>query len=252
MEPATHAAGSKSAIRVCNTRVAELPVERGFALIVGGYFCDMSNTTLIILVVVAVLVIVAIVVVGYQMARRNRTARLREQYGPEYNRALDQADSQREAESELRDRAKRHEKLELRSLDSSEREDFERRWSEVQGEFVDDPNIAVRNADRLVVEVMSARGYPVEDFDQRADDLSVSHPEITERYREASRIARANEDGTVETEDLRQAVTSYRALVLALLADDGDRGRDDGDRSRQNHTESEHDNNQMTERETKA
>jgi hypothetical protein len=117
---------------------------------------------------------------------------------------------------------------------------------------VDDPNIAVRNADRLVVEVMSARGYPVEDFDQRADDLSVSHPEITERYREASRIARANEDGTVETEDLRQAVTSYRALVLALLADDGDRGRDDGDRSRQNHTESEHDNNQMTERETKA
>jgi FtsZ-interacting cell division protein ZipA len=211
----------------------------------------MSNTTLIILVV-AVLVIVAIVVVGYQMARRNRTARLREQYGPEYNRALDQADSQREAESELRDRSKRHEKLELRSLDSPERQDFERRWSEVQGQFVDDPNSAVRNADRLVVEVMSARGYPVEDFDQRADDLSVSHPEITERYREASRIARANEDGTVDTEDLRQAVTSYRALVLALLADDGDRGRDDGDRSRQNHIQSEHDNNQMTERETKA
>jgi FtsZ-interacting cell division protein ZipA len=211
----------------------------------------MSNTTLIILVV-AVLVIVAIVVVGYQMARRNRTARLREQYGPEYNRALDQADSQREAESELRDRSKRHEKLELRSLDSPERQDFERRWSEVQGQFVDDPNSAVRNADRLVVEVMSARGYPVEDFDQRADDLSVSHPEITERYREASRIARANEDGTVDTEDLRQAVTSYRALVLALLADDGDRGRDDGDRSRQNHIQSEHDNNQMTERETQA
>jgi hypothetical protein len=122
----------------------------------------------------------------------------------------------------------------------------------VQGEFVDDPNSAVRNADRLVVDVMSARGYPVEDFDQRADDLSVSHPEITERYREASRIAQANEDGTVDTEDLRQAVTSYRALVLALLADDGDRGRDDGDRSRQNHIPSEHDNNQMTERETKA
>jgi hypothetical protein len=111
------------------------------------------------------------------------------------------------------------------------------------------------------VEVMSARGYPVEDFDQRADDLSVSHPEITQRYREASRIAQANEDGTVDTEDLRQAVTSYRALVLALLADDGDRSRhddgdrtryDDGDRSQQNDIQSEHDNNQMTERETKA
>jgi len=205
----------------------------------------MSNTTLIILIVVAVVVIVAIVVVGYQMARRNRTARLREQYGPEYNRALDQADSQREAESELRDRSKRHEKLELRSLDSSEREDFERRWSDVQRQFVDDPSNAVRNADLLVVEVMAARGYPVEDFDQRADDLSVSHPEVTQRYREARRIAQANKDGNADTEDLRQAVTSYRSLVQALLADDGDRSRHNG-------TENEHDNNQMTERETKA
>ena len=219
---------------------------------VGGYFGDMSNTTLIILIVVAVVVIVAIVVVGYQMARQNRTKRLRDQYGPEYERALDQSDNQREAESELRDRSKRHEKLELRSLDSSEREDFERRWSRVQGEFVDDPKSAVRDADRLVVEVMSARGYPVDDFDRRADDLSVSHPEITQRYREASRIAQANEDGTVDTEDLRQAVTSYRALVMALL-DDGDGSRpSDGDRRRQNDIESEHDNNQMTERETQA
>ena len=205
----------------------------------------MSNITLIIVIVVAVAVIVAIVIVGYQMARKRRTAQLREQYGPEYDRAVDQADSQNEAESELRSRAKRHEQLELRSLDSSEREDYERRWSDVQGQFVDDPNTAVRNADLLVVEVMSARGYPVDDFDRRADDLSVSHPEVTQRYREARRIAQANEDGTVDTEDLRQAVTSYRSLVLALLAEDADRSRHDG-------IESEHDNNQMTERETQA
>ena len=205
----------------------------------------MSNITLIIVIVVAVAVIVAIVIVGYQMARKRRTAQLREQYGPEYDRAVDQADSQNEAESELRSRAKRHEQLELRSLDSSEREDFERRWSDVQGQFVDDPNTAVRNADLLVVEVMSARGYPVDDFDRRADDLSVSHPEVTQRYREARRIAQANDDGTVDTEDLRQAVTSYRSLVLALLAEDADRSRHDG-------IESEHDNNQVTERETQA
>ena len=93
----------------------------------------MSNTTLIIVIVVAVVVIVAIVIIGYQMARQRRTTQLREQYGPEYDRAIDQADSQREAESELRGRSKRHEQLELRSLDSSEREDFERRWSDVQG-----------------------------------------------------------------------------------------------------------------------
>ncbi|HVD18487.1 MAG TPA: hypothetical protein VNC63_07375, partial [Propionibacteriaceae bacterium] len=104
----------------------------------------MSNITLILVIVVAVVVIAAIVVVGYQMARRRRTERLREQYGPEYDRALDQTESQRAAESELQDRAKRHEELELRSLDSSERADFERRWTDVQGQFVDDPSTAVR------------------------------------------------------------------------------------------------------------
>ena len=205
----------------------------------------MSNTTLIIVIVVAVVVIVAIAIVGYQMARKRRTAQLREQYGPEYDRAIDQADSQSEAESELRGRAKRHEQLELRSLDSSERENFERCWSDIQGQFVDDPSTAVRNADLLVVEVMSARGYPVDNFDQQANDLSVRYPEGTQRYREARRTALANEDGTVDTEDLRQAVTSYRSLVLASLADDEDR-------TRHNRIESEHDNNQMTERETQA
>jgi FtsZ-interacting cell division protein ZipA len=205
----------------------------------------MSTMTLIIVIVVAVVVVVVIGIVGYQMARKRRTTQLHEQYGPEYDRAVDQADSQREAESELRGRSKRHEQLELRSLDSSEREDFERRWSDVQAQFVDDPTTAVRNADRLVVEVMSARGYPVEDFEQRADDLSVRHPEVAQRYREARRIAQANKDGTVDTEDLRQAVTSYRSLVLALLADDEDHGRRNG-------TEGAQDNNQMTERETQA
>jgi FtsZ-interacting cell division protein ZipA len=201
----------------------------------------MSNITLIIVIVVAVLVIVAIVVVGYQIARQRRTRQLREQYGPEYDRAVDLADSQHEAESELRGRSKRHEQLELRSLDSSERENFERSWSDIQGQFVDDPSTAVRNAEQLVVDVMSARGYPVEDFNQRANDLSVRYPEGTQRYREARRIAQANEDGTVDTEDLRQAVTSYRSVVLALLADEEDRTRD-------NRTEN--DNNQMTKRET--
>jgi FtsZ-interacting cell division protein ZipA len=203
----------------------------------------MSNITLIIVVVIAVVVVVTIVIVGYQKARQRRTAQLREQYGPEYDRAVDLADSQYEAESELRGRSKRHEQLGLRSLDTSERENFERCWSDIQGQFVDDPSTAVRNADLLVVEVMSARGYPVEDFDQRANHLSVRYPEGTQRYREARRIAQANEHGTVDTEDLRQAVTSYRSMVLALLAEDEDRTR---------HNRTEHDNNQITEWETLA
>jgi FtsZ-interacting cell division protein ZipA len=201
----------------------------------------MSNITLIIVVVVAVVVIVTIVIVGYRMARQRRTAQLREQYGPEYDRVVDLADSQHEAESELRGRSKRHEQLGLRSLDTSERENFERCWSDIQGQFVDDPSTAVRSADLLVVEVMSARGYPVEDFDQRANDLSVRYPEGTQRYREARRIAQANEHGTVDTEDLRQALTSYRSMVLALLADYEDCTR---------HNRTERDNNQTTEWET--
>ena len=220
----------------------------------------MSNITLIIVIVVAVAVIVALVVAGYQMARRKQTERLRQQYGPEYDRAIDEADSQRAAESELRERAKRHDELQLRSLDSSERADFERRWTDVQAQFVDDPSTAVRNADRFVVEVMAARGYPVEeDFDQRADDLSVRHAEVTQRYREARRIAQANEDGDVDTEDLRQAVTSYRALVQALLAGDGDAtGADDlpedhdGTQYKRDMSAREQDNDHITERETRA
>jgi uncharacterized protein YeeX (DUF496 family) len=194
------------------------------------------------------------------MARRKQTERLRQQYGPEYDRAIDEADSQRAAESELRERAKRHDELQLRSLDSSERADFERRWTDVQAQFVDDPSTAVRNADRFVVEVMAARGYPVEeDFDQRADDLSVRHAEVTQRYREARRIAQANEDGGVDTEDLRQAVTSYRALVQALLAGDGDAtGADDlpedhdGTQYKRDMSAREQDNDHITERETRA
>ena len=113
--------------------------------------------------------------------------------------------------------------------------------------------------DRLVVDVMSARGYPVEDFEQRADDLSVRHAEVTQRYREARRIAEANEAGRVDTEELRQAVTSYRALVQALLAGEGDatgaddvRDDQDGTRYKRDMSAREQDNDHMTERETRA
>jgi hypothetical protein len=190
----------------------------------------MSNATLIIVIIVAVIAVAAIAVAGTKLARRKQTERLRAQYGPEYDRVVKGADNPREAESELRDREKRHKKLDLRDLDRKQKEDFERRWTEIQGDFVDDPSDAVRGADRLVVEVMSARGYPVDDFDQRADDLSVSHPEVTQHYREAREIAKSNKDGSADTEDLRKAVTSYRSLVRALLTDEKsgthDRDRD--------------------------
>jgi hypothetical protein len=205
----------------------------------------MGNTTVIIVIVVAVVLVVAIVAIGYTAVRRRQTERLRGQYGAEYDRVVERANSQREAEAELRDRSKRHKDYDLRRLDPSERADFEQRWSEVQEQFVDDPGTAVRNADRLVTDLMTARGYPVDDFDQRADDLSVRHADVTQRYREGRRVAEANLEGKVSTEDLRQAVTNYRSLVQALLADDEEDVRRDD-------TPNERDLDQTTERETSA
>jgi hypothetical protein len=190
----------------------------------------MSNAAVIIVIIVAVIVVAALAVAGLQIARKKQTERLRAQYGPEYDRVVKGSDNPREAEAELREREKRHKKLDLRPLEPKQKADFERRWTELQGDFVDDPSGAVRGADQLVVEVMSARGYPVDDFDQRADDLSVSHPRVTQHYREARKVAKSNEDGSADTEDLRKAVTSYRELVKALL-NDGDSDGDSSDRS---------------------
>lgn len=192
------------------------------------------DSTALILIIVGVVVVAAIAVVGMRVARRKRSQRLREQYGPEYERAVQEHGGRREAESKLRDREKQHKKLDLKDLSQHQRDDYDRRWTDIQARFVDDPSDAVRSADHLVVEVMKVRGYPVDDFDQRAESLSVDHPKTTSRYREARKISRANEDGTADTEDLRQAVTSYRELVQALVHGEGrgDKGRDRGDERR--------------------
>jgi hypothetical protein len=179
----------------------------------------MNSVTTVIVIIIAVIVILAIGAAIYRLTQKRRSDRLHERFGPEYDRAVERADDRRGAESELLEREKRHKELELRTLDAGQQRQFEQRWSDVQRDFVDGPAKAVHHADRLVVDVMSARGYPVDDFDQRADDLSVKYPKVTQHYREARRIARANERGEVSTEELRTAVTSYRSLVDALLHD---------------------------------
>lgn len=186
----------------------------------------MNSGTIIILVIVAVIIVAALGLAIQKQAQRKRSERLQQDFGPEYDRAVRRSDGPRAAEAELLEREKRHKSLELRVLDAGQRRDYEQRWSRVQADFVDDPSRAVRDADHLVVDVMSARGYPVDDFDQRADDLSVDYPAVTERYRKARTIARANERGETDTEDMRNAVTSYRSLIDALLHDDDSRGGD--------------------------
>lgn len=178
---------------------------------------DSLTLTLVIVIVVIILAVFGLVI--YQQARKRRSGQLQTRFGPEYERKVEDTGSPKEAEAQLLARKKRHDELELTELDEGQRRQYEQRWSDVQREFVDDPSGAVRHADGLVVDVMSARGYPVDDFDRRAEDLSVKYPVVTQSYREARQIARANRDGEASTEDLRNAVTHYRSLVDALVRD---------------------------------
>lgn len=169
-------------------------------------------------------VIVAIVVLGVVLSalRTRRSRSLQDQFGREYDRAVDKAGGRREAERELAERQKRHDELELRQLSQDARERYVEQWQATQGLFVDDPAGAVSQADELVQTVMRDRGYPVDDFEQRAADISVEHPDLVEKYRTANGIARASERGEASTEDLRHSVRHYRALFVELLETDDD------------------------------
>jgi len=168
-------------------------------------------------------VIIAIAVLGaitwYLITRQRRTEALRDQYGPEYTHAVQEAGSARRAEDELIKRKERVEALEIQPLGAEERAHFTREWRRVQVMFVDDPGGAVSRADTLVEEVMKVRGYPVSDFDQRAADLSVHHARVVENYRAARDIAERHRRRAATTEDLRKAMVYYRELFQDLLED---------------------------------
>jgi hypothetical protein len=175
------------------------------------------NSTVIILIVVVVLLVVALAAVGAMLAKRRRSEQLQERYGAEYERTVANSGDRRAAEAELTEREKRHRSLDIRDLEPAERDSFENTWVDIQRGFVDNPVHAVHRADALVVDIMRTRGYPVDDFDRRADDISVEHPKVVQHYRDARATRVATDEGEVDTERQRQAVTSYRALIEALL-----------------------------------
>jgi len=170
-----------------------------------------------LVLVLAVALIAVIAVAAYLYMQKRRTDQLRTSFGPEYDRAVREHQDPRRAEHELEERKERVEQLHIRSLPNEDRERFAERWRSVQAQFVDDPKGATGEADRLVGEVMQARGYPVGDFEQRAADVSVNHPQVVEHYRAAHTIAQRADRGDAETEDLRQAMVHYRALFEDLL-----------------------------------
>jgi len=178
----------------------------------------VDSQALIVVVAAAVLVLVGIGLYAYQSRRRREE--LRNRFGPEYDRTLSATGSSAEADAILAKRLDRVARFKLHPLNQAQRDSFAREWQRVQGRFVDDPDAAVSEADQLVSQVMAARGYPVQDFDRLADDVSVDHPHVVENYRTARALMLRRTNGEASTEELRQAVVNYRALFNDLLETD--------------------------------
>jgi len=172
-----------------------------------------------------VLVAIAGMIVALSAARRRRTGRLKQQFGPEYDRTVAEAGEQQAAEKELVARQRKRQKLDIRPLSRDALHAYSHRWRQVQTAFVDSPSSALDDADRLLSEVMRERGYPVDDFDQRAADISVDHPAFVENYRAAHAIRLSGRNGDVGTEMQRQAFVHYRALFDKLLDQHGNGNR---------------------------
>jgi hypothetical protein len=177
----------------------------------------MDPKIVIAIIVVAVLAVVAF----FLVTRRRKTEHLKQKFGSEYDRLVHQHGDPQRAETVLAAREKRVSHFELRSLPPIERERYAQQWALVQKKFVDDPKGAVNEADLLVTEVMNARGYPMSEFNQRADDISVNYPNAVGNYRAAHDIVVRHGRGQASTEDLRKAMVHFRSLFDELLGKPG-------------------------------
>ena len=175
----------------------------------------MNPSYVVILLIVVVLAAAAVVIFYVS----NRSRRLQSKFGPEYTRAVEESGSKYRAESKLEKLEKRVEKFSIQPLSQEAADRFRFSWREIQAEFVDDPRTALKNADQLLGEVMSARGYPVADFEERSEEISVNHAFVVEHYRAGHEIAVRHAQGRATTEDMRLAMIHYRTLFDDLLGE---------------------------------
>jgi hypothetical protein len=199
----------------CKNNLIAIKRKGYYAIAQKGEKMDTTNTTMIIIVAVIFLVIGGLL--GMALMRLQRTKRLKGQFGPEYERTINEIGDKRQAEDELEARLAHVKNLKIRPLTAEETDRFTREWQATQTEFVDEPLSAVQKANRLMREVMSLRGYPVEDFEQRAADISVDYPELVTDYRELHAIATKDDDDNVSTEQMRQAMVHGRGLFENLV-----------------------------------
>jgi hypothetical protein len=176
---------------------------------------NLDSRTSVILAIVVVLVLIALA--AWYFAQKKQSERLQQRFGPEYGRTMDALGSRAKAESELKARQSRVEKLNIVPLSPADAASFTQSWVNLQASFVDNPKGVVAQADLLVRELMQKRGYPMADFEHRAADISVDHPAVVENYRAAQEIAARDARGEASTEDLRNAVVHYRVLFNELL-----------------------------------
>jgi len=169
-------------------------------------------------IILAAVVVLGLVALGaWFFYQKKRSHKLQERFGPEYGRTVNELGSRTKGESELKAREKRVERLEIIALAPSDAARFSEAWQALQGRFVDNPKGVVVQAEQLVRELMQKRGYPMGDFESRAGDISVDHPDVVANYRSAQAIAVRDRQGSADTEELRKAVVHYRALFDELL-----------------------------------
>ncbi len=175
------------------------------------------NQQTLIMILAAIVVVVAVGLIAWITTLILRSRRLKKKFGPEYNYTMDRLGDRRTTEADLHEREKRVVGLDIHPLDDHKKDQYHAEWSEILASFVDNPPLAVERANRLVTEVMIARGFPVADFEQRVADISVLYPDAAPKYRQANSITSKSLDGNASTEELRQAMVDYHSLFDQLL-----------------------------------
>lgn len=167
--------------------------------------------------VIVLFVIVALVVCGVLATTHMRSASLKERFGPEYDRVLDQEGDRHDAEAALRERAKQRDALEISELTPEAHARYAEEWHAAQARFVDDPRQTLAEVAELVTRVMHERGYPIDEPDECTDYVAIDHPELAAGYRTAQAIRTGEQPVTID--DQRQAFQNYRSLFDELLVD---------------------------------
>jgi hypothetical protein len=166
-------------------------------------------------IVVAVVIIVA--VAAWFIYKQNRSRRLRQHFGPEYDRTVSEFGDRQRAEAELARRQEHVRNLQIRPLSNVDRVHFAEKWRLCQAQFVDDPSGAVESADHLLTDIISARGYSADNPNNRLADISAAYPQHVTSYRLANEIVSRHRRGEASTEDLRKAFVHYRKLFDEIL-----------------------------------